>query len=113
MAPAAQRESQSPLYETRMEFITRDMLLAAINAQPEAVFDSHDIERHIYKNHQVAFVRELYRHIDAPTYPFTETCKQIGLALSRMTDVIVKISTRTSLTFSGEDRECALWRKLT
>jgi hypothetical protein len=95
-----------------MRFISRDMLRAAINAQESDTFDSHDIERYIYRYYQVAFVRELYANIDAEPYPFTETCRQIGLELSRMTDDIVKIGEHNSSTFSGQMRPCALWRRL-
>lgn len=94
-----------------MRFITTDLLAAAIDAQTADTFDSHAIERHLYKHQQVALVRELYANVDAQTYPFTETCRQIGLALLRMNDLIEKIDEVSSPTFSGELRPCALWRK--
>jgi hypothetical protein len=72
----------------------------------------HAIERYIYRHHQGTLVRELHHNIDAETYPFTETCRQIGLELSRLTDVIQKIGEASSPTFSGDVTKCALWRKL-
>lgn len=87
------------------------MLLEAVDAQTTVEFDSHAIERYLYKHHQTAFVRELYENINAPTYPFTETCRQIGLELLRMADVVEKIDEVTSPTFSGEITPCALWRR--
>ncbi|HEX4416248.1 MAG TPA: hypothetical protein VH165_00040 [Kofleriaceae bacterium] len=93
-----------------MRFITRNMLVAAIEAQGTNTFDSHAIEQHLYRHEQIAFVRELYENIGAATYPFTKTCRQIGLELSRMIDVVEKIDNVSSPTFSGEIRPCALWR---
>ncbi len=95
-----------------MRFITRNMLVASIEAQASDTFDSHAVEKHLYRHEQVAFVRELYENIDANQYPFTETCRQIGLELLRMIDVIEKIDEVSSPTFSGETRPCALWRRL-
>jgi hypothetical protein len=94
-----------------MRFITRNMLSAAIDAQADT-FDSHAVERHIYQYEQVAFVRELHENVDAGTYPFTETCRQLGQQLLQMSDLIEKIGEVRSRTFSGEMRPCALWRRL-
>jgi hypothetical protein len=95
-----------------MRFITRTMLIAAVDAQEDDVFDSHAIEKHLYKHEQVALVRELNENVDAATYPFTETCRQIGLELLRMADVVEKIDEVSSMTFSGEISPCALWRRV-
>jgi hypothetical protein len=95
-----------------MDFINRDMLREAVFAQVDDTFDSHAIERHLYRYHQNALVRELYANLGVGTYPFTETCRQIGLELARMTDVVMKINEVSSPTFSGEPTKCALWRRL-
>jgi hypothetical protein len=95
-----------------MHFINRNMLLEAIFAQTNDTFDSHAIERYLYRRHQDALVRELYTNIGVGTYPFTETCRQIGLELVRMADIVVKIDEDSSPTFSGETTKCALWRRL-
>lgn len=93
-----------------MEHITPDMLRRAVEAQGDT-FDSHCIEHWLYQHEQRALVRELYRNRDA-TYPFTETCKQLGLALSRMADVIEKDGESSSPPFRLQDRPCAHWRKV-
>lgn len=95
-----------------MHFINRDMLLEAVFAPIDDTFDSHAIERRLYRYHQDALVRELHANLDVGTYPFTETCRQIGLELARMTGVVMKIDEVSSPTFSGEPTKCALWRRL-
>jgi hypothetical protein len=94
-----------------MQHITRNMLQVAIDAQQD-IFDSHDIERHLYQHEQRALVHELHHNVDAGTYPFTETCRQIGLELSRMTDVIEKMGESSTPTFSGHATPCAKWSKV-
>lgn len=93
-----------------MQFITEQMLAAAIDGQAPT-FDSHDIERYLYFNAQQAFVMELHANVHA-RYPFTETCRQLGLALLRMDTRIRKVREVTSRTFSDENRPCAEWIKI-
>ncbi len=72
-----------------MTHITQEMLSNAIRAQADQ-FDTHDIVRFLYTNHQGAYLDELMLHRNA-RYPFTETHRQLGQTMSRMAELVHKV----------------------
>jgi hypothetical protein len=94
-----------------MTYLTNAMFHEAIATQ-EREFDSHQIIDYFYRNHQVAYVRELMEHISVGSYPFTETNRQIGMALARFTNLIARVGDHRSRTLGGEETSCAVWRRL-
>lgn len=81
-------------------------LAAAIAAQPNNEFCSHDIIEYLRRRQQTDYVEELHDHIDVRSYPMTETHRQIGQALLARADLITKIGTCTCPS------PAALWRRL-
>jgi hypothetical protein len=58
------------------------MLLEVIFAQTNDTFDSHAIERHLYRCHQDALVRELYANIGVRRIRSPRPAARSGWSLS-------------------------------
>jgi hypothetical protein len=87
------------------------MLINAINAQNEE-FVTHDIVRFLYTKYQHEYLRELNANAGAK-YPFTETHRQLGQALAKLTHVVRKATKVPSeKTMRGKGTEIQKWRKV-
>jgi len=87
------------------------MLVNAITAQDKE-FVTHDIVRFLYTNYQHEYLQELNANTGAK-YPFTETHRQLGQALAKLTHMIHKLSKVPSgKTMRGKPTPVQKWRKV-
>jgi hypothetical protein len=94
-----------------MTHITELMLVNATNAQDEE-FVSHDIIRFLYTNYQHEYLRELNAN-ECAKFPFTETHRQLGQALAKLTHLIRKVSKVPSgKTMRGKPTLVQKWREV-
>lgn len=91
--------------------LTQQVLEDAIRDIPTDAFDSHELIRHLYARFQHEYLAELNENSSAQ-YPFTETHRQIGLALSRMMNVVVRDGRESSPNIRGESTPNQRWRRL-
>jgi hypothetical protein len=95
--------------DNAMRYITQPMLVNAINAQG-SLFVSHDIIRFLYTNYQHQYLSELNSHSTA-SLPFTETHRQIGLALSRLPMIHKTTRVPSEKTMRGKRTLVQEWRR--
>lgn len=94
-----------------MTHITQAMLVNAISAQDDE-FVTHDIVRFLYTNYQHEYLRELNANASAK-YPFTETHRQLGQALAKLTHLVRKVNkVQSGKTMRGKATLVQKWRKV-
>jgi hypothetical protein len=94
-----------------MTHITQPMLVNGVNAQDDE-FVTHDIVRFLYTRYQHEYLRELNRNA-AAKYPFTETHRQLGQALAKLTHLIRKIpKVQSGKTMRGKQTLVQKWQKV-
>ncbi len=94
-----------------MTHLTQPMLVNAVNAQDKE-FVTHDVVRFLYTNYQHEYLRELNSNATA-RFPFTETHRQLGQALARLTHLIRKLrKVQSGKTMRGKQTVVQKWRKV-
>lgn len=94
-----------------MTHITSQILANAINEQ-QSDFDSNDIVRFLYTKYQHEYLSELNLNATAK-FPFTETHRQLGQELAKLTNLIRKIEKISSeKTMRGKRTLVQKWRRV-
>jgi hypothetical protein len=93
-----------------LTYLTDELFRSAIAVQ-EREFDAHDVIQYFYREHQVAYVRELALRLDVGSYPVTETNRLIGRELQQYSDLLERQGDCNSPTFGSQATPCAKWRK--
>ena len=70
-----------------MQYIDRQILIQAVNAQDSNRFDTHDVIQIVMRDNPQDYVRELYHHIDSSD-PFKTVHGAIGRELAQMQGVV-------------------------